>query len=135
MVSWTAGLTQVAGWIAQADPGAPMAPAAPGQPGSGGGAGGGIMQLVLFVGIFVVFYLLVIRPQQKRAKQHKAFVDGLQAGSRVVTNGGLFGKIVSLEGHECKLEIADRVVVRILKSQIAGLESNAAEAVAAQQPR
>ena len=70
------------------------------------------------------------RPQSKRAKTHKEFVDNLGVGSRVVTNSGIFGKINAIDGNEVKLEIADRVVIRVLKGQIAGLETNAAEAVA-----
>lgn len=122
----------IAGLLAQADPGSSGAPMVGGDPSGGAAASpaGGYLQLAMFAGIFVVFYFLVLRPQQKRAKTHKAFIDALAVGSRVVTTGGLFGKIVSLDGNECKLEIADRVVIRILKSQIAGLETNAAEAVA-----
>ena len=105
--------------------------------GNGGGSppGAAFMQILMFVGIFAVFYFLVLRPQQKRAKEHKSFVEQLKVGARVVTASGLFGKITALEGHEAKLEIADKVVVRVLKSQIAGLEGNAAEAVAQANPK
>lgn len=87
-------------------------------------------QVLMFGGIFVVFYFLVLRPQSKRAKQHQAFVEELKVGTRVVTNSGFFGKINAIDGNEVKLEIADRVIIRVLKGQIAGLETNAAEAVA-----
>ncbi len=87
-------------------------------------------QVLMFGGIFVVFYFLVLRPQSQRAKLHKSFVDDLKVGTRVVTNSGFFGKINAIDGNEVKLEIADRVIIRVLKGQIAGLETNAAEAVA-----
>jgi preprotein translocase subunit YajC len=129
------GAMRVGGWLAQGDANSAVADAvAPaGGPASAaptGGGAGGFAQILIFVGIFVVFYLLVLRPQQKRAKQHGAFLNELKVGVRVVTTGGMFGKIVALEGNEAKIEIADKVVIRILKSQIAGAEANAAEAVA-----
>jgi preprotein translocase subunit YajC len=129
------GAMRVGGWLAQGDANSAVADAAApaGGPASAaptGSSAGGFAQILIFVGIFVVFYLLVLRPQQKRAKQHGAFLSDLKVGVRVVTTGGMFGKIVSLEGNEAKIEIADKVVIRILKSQIAGAEANAAEAVA-----
>ena len=92
-----------------------------------------IMNVCIAIGVVVfglIFYFLILRPQNQRAKKHKSFLESLGVGSRVVLNSGLFGKIVALEGNEAKIEIADRVVVRVLRSQIAGLETNAAEAVA-----
>lgn len=129
----TIGLGQL---LAQVDARAssPTVGTAPTGGGGGGGApaadGGGWMQFVLMGVFFLVFYFLVLRPQSQRAKKHKAFIDSLQVGTRVVLSGGLFGKITALEGAEAKVEIADRVVVRVLRSQILGLETNAAEAVA-----
>lgn len=127
------GALRTAGWLAQADAAAPSTGGSLGGGGGGGAPGGGSggwIQLVIFGGIFLMFYLLVLRPQQKRASTHKSFLDSLTIGQRVVTMTGLFGKITAIEGNEIKLEIADRVVVRMLKTQVAGLEANAAEAVA-----
>ena len=127
-------------WLAQVDtrPGAsgaaPVAGAA-GKPAPSGTEGSGWTQIVLMLVFFAVFYFLVLRPQSQRAKKHKAFLDSLQVGSRVVLANGLFGKVTALEGIEAKVEIADRVVVRVLRSQIAGLETNAAEAVADANPQ
>lgn len=134
---WSSGLLRASTWLAQQD--MPVGGGGPAPSGGGGSAGpaGSAAQsspwwanLVLIGGFFAVFYFLVLRPQSTRAKKHKAFLDELKVGARVVTTGGLFGKLVDITGNEAKIEIADRVVIKILKSQIAGLEANAAEAVA-----
>lgn len=97
--------------------------------------GDGMMSIVMMVGIFAVFWFLIFRPQQKRAKEHKEFVNTLKVGSKVVTNSGVFGKITAMDNNEVKLEIAPKVTIRILRSQIAGLEGNAKEAVENNQAR
>ena len=84
------------------------------------GGGGALVQLLPFVLMFVVFYFLLIRPQQKQAKQHRTFLDALKAGDEVVTNSGIFGRIVSVSDPTVTLEIARDVKIRMLKSQIAG---------------
>lgn len=120
--------------LAQADPVAPgSAPAAAaGEAAKGAAAAGSgdmITQMLPLALIVVVMWLFLIRPQQKRAKEHKTFVEALKVGSAVVTNSGIFGKIRAIDGNQVKLEIADKVVIRVLKSQVAGLEANADEAV------
>jgi preprotein translocase subunit YajC len=85
----------------------------------GGGLGelGGILPLVL---IFVVFYFLLIRPQQKKAKQHREMLGNLRRGDQVVTNGGLIGTISKVPNDtQLILEIADGVKVRVLRGMIA----------------
>jgi preprotein translocase subunit YajC len=70
--------------------------------------------------IFVVFYFLIIRPQSKKVKEHKAMVDALKRGDRVVTSGGLIGTIQRVvSDREAVLEIADGVRVRIMRQMIA----------------
>ncbi len=84
-----------------------------------GGIAGGIEAFLPLIAIFVVFYFLLIRPQQKRAKQHKEMLSQLRRGDRVVTGGGIFGtvnKVVS--DTEVSVEIADGVRVRVLRSAI-----------------
>ena len=88
-----------------------------------------MMQIVMMLGIFAVFWFLIFRPQQKKAKEHKDFLGTLKVGSKVVTSGGVFGKITSMKDNEVNLEIAPKVSIRIMRSQIAGLENNAKEAV------
>ena len=139
---WSWVNTPLHGWtlLAQADPAAAGAQVvqAAGEAASGAApapqSGAFIEQLLIFGGIFVVFWLLVLRPQQKRAKEHKGFVESLKIGSRVVANSGMFGKVMAIDGREIKLEIANKVVVRQLKSQIAGLEADADDAVAKANP-
>jgi preprotein translocase subunit YajC len=79
------------------------------------------MQLLPLVLIFVVFYFLLIRPQTKRAKEHKAMVGKLQAGDEVVTTGGLLGRITNVGDNFLAMEIADGVTIKVQKFQVAQL--------------
>jgi preprotein translocase subunit YajC len=73
--------------------------------------------------IFVVFYFLMIRPQQKRMKEHKAMLEALRRGDRIVTNGGLVGLVIKVtpEEREVQVEIADGVRVRVMRDMIASV--------------
>lgn len=86
--------------------------------GSTAGTLGTILPLVL---IFVVFYFLLIRPQTKRAKEHREMVGKLAAGDEVVTNGGILGRISEVGEHFVTLEVASQVAIRVQKFQIAQL--------------
>ena len=82
--------------------------------------------------IFVVFYFLLIRPQQKKMKEHKAMLEAVRRGDRVVTNGGIIGlvtKVMETE-RELQVEIADGVRVRVLRDMISSV-LNKTEPVAA----
>ncbi|WP_128547709.1 preprotein translocase subunit YajC [Larkinella soli] len=70
-----------------------------------GQSGQMIWNIVLWVGIFIVFYFFMIRPQQKKQKDQKSFVDNLKKGDSVVTIGGLHGKIYAVEGNTVTLEV------------------------------
>lgn len=74
--------------------------------------GGGMFQLVLMIGIFGLMWFLMIRPQQKRAKEHRNMVAALKKGDEVMTNGGLMGRIIALNEQAIDLEIAKGTVVR-----------------------
>lgn len=88
--------------------------------GAGGGGLGGIEGLLPLVLIFVVFYFLLIRPQQKKAKEHRAMLGNLRRGDKIVTNGGLIGTISRVPNeNELILEIADNVKVRVMRGMIA----------------
>jgi len=87
--------------------------------------GAGLIPMVPLLLMFVVIYFLMIRPQQKQAKQHRAYLDSLKAGDEVVTNAGIYGKIVSIADPAVTLEIARDVKIRVLKSQIAGPQPGA----------
>ena len=85
----------------------------------GGGDANLLFQILPFVLIFVVFYFLLIRPQRQKLKQHQAMVAALRRGDRVVTNGGIIGKVSKvIDDNEIEIEIADQVKVRSIKGMI-----------------
>ena len=87
---------------------------------AGGSEGGFLVQLLPFILIFVVFYFLLIRPQQKRAKNHRALVESLKRGDHVTTSGGIRGKVVkAAEGSESiEVEIAKDTVVEVVRAMV-----------------
>jgi len=85
-------------------------------------AQGGQLQFALLMGAFVaLFYFMLIRPQQKRAKQHQALISKLAVGDEVVTNGGLLGRLTEVGDTFITLEIAEGVRVKVQRHQIAQL--------------
>lgn len=80
------------------------------------------MDLGFILLMFAVLYFLMIRPQQKRAKEHDALVKGLKKGDIVRTNGGIRGEVTAVDERDVTLEIADRTRIKILKSHVAGLD-------------
>ncbi len=82
-----------------------------------------LMQLAPLVLIFVVFYFLLIRPQQKKVKDHRAMLDAVKRGDVVVTTGGLIGKVVNVDTNEIGLEIAPNVRVKAVKGMIAEIRA------------
>lgn len=84
-----------------------------------GDGGSGLISLLPLVLIFVVFYVLLIRPQQKKVKAHKMLVEALRRGDRVVTGGGLMGTVSKVIGdNELQVEIAEGVRVRVVRHTI-----------------
>ncbi len=83
--------------------------------------GGAIAQFLPLILIFAIMYFLLIRPQQKKMKEHQAMVEAVRRGDQVVTQGGLIGKVSKVkEGeNEIEVEIADGVKVRVVKSTVA----------------
>jgi preprotein translocase subunit YajC len=90
------------------------APAAP------GGAAGFLGSFLPLIFLFVVFYFLLIRPQQKRAKELEKMVDALQRGDAVVTSAGIYGRIGRIDGEVVTLECSDKVRIKISKRSISG---------------
>jgi preprotein translocase subunit YajC len=81
-----------------------------------------LIQFLPLVLIFVVFYFLLIRPQQRKAKDHKTMLDALRRGDRVVTGGGIIGTVARVENpEEVTVDIADGVRVRVLRSTISSV--------------
>ncbi|GGE33968.1 preprotein translocase subunit YajC [Marinicauda pacifica] len=87
-------------------------------PGGAGGIGGLVIQLAPFLLIFVVFYFLLIRPQQQRMKKHREMVENLRRGDEVVTAGGMIGKVTRIAETEVTVELAEGVRVKVIKHTI-----------------
>ncbi|MFH7320131.1 preprotein translocase subunit YajC [Desulfurivibrio sp. D14AmB] len=83
-------------------------------------AGGGFGAFIPLILIFVIFYFLLIRPQQKKAKEHQQFLAALKIGDEVVSSGGLQGTITGLTDSVVTLEIADKVRVKVARPYIMG---------------
>ncbi|MGF6862100.1 preprotein translocase subunit YajC [Rhodobacteraceae bacterium MBR-64] len=85
-----------------------------------GGAAGAFTSFVPLILIFAIMYLLLIRPQQKKLKEHKAMVEALRRGDQIVTQGGIIGKVSKVkEDGEIEVEIAEGVRVRVVRSTVA----------------
>ncbi|MFL6194958.1 MAG: preprotein translocase subunit YajC [Thermoanaerobaculia bacterium] len=91
-------------------------------PAGGGGVMGALTSLAPMLLIFVIFYVVLMLPMQRQRKALAALIANLKKGDRVVTSGGLFGEVVSVEGASVMLRIADNVRVRVAKSAVTGLE-------------
>ena len=88
-----------------------------------GGAGSSPLAFLPFILIFVLFYFLILRPQQKQSKKREELLKGLKRGDNVVTSGGIYGKILNIsEDDIVSLEIAKGVSIRISRSGVSGLE-------------
>ena len=79
-----------------------------------------IVVFVPYLLILFIFYLFLIRPQQKRAQEHQKFVDALKKGDSVITESGLFGSVVSVDEHSVVLKVGENVKLRFLKSKVSG---------------
>ncbi len=86
-----------------------------------GGMESGFASLIPLILIFVIFYFLLLRPQIKRAKEHKQMVNSLAKGDEVVTNGGLLGRITRLDENFITLEIANGVQVKVQRNAVSSL--------------
>ncbi len=98
-----------------------MAPPAGGDGGTGG-ALGAMMPLIL---MFVIFYFLLIRPQQKKQKQHRELLAGLKKGDKVLTGGGMYGRIVEVNGDVLSVDLGNNMVVEINRNFVSSLADHA----------
>ena len=97
--------------------------------GTAGGSGAGLfVQIFPLILIFVIFYFLLIRPQQRRMKQHRDMVEGVKPRDTAITNGGLIGKVTKVDETEVELEIAQGVKVRVIKSMLSDIRPHGAKA-------
>ena len=84
-----------------------------------------LAQFVPLILIFVVFYFLLIRPQQKKAKEHQNYLANLKKGDKVITGGGIYGQIAGITDNVVTLEIAENVRIKVSRSAIGGSVSEA----------
>ena len=98
-----------------------LAQCAPQQGGEGGGSPwSGLWMIAL---IFVIFYFLLIRPQQKKQKEHRNMLESLRKGDKVLTSGGIFGTVIGVKENVVVLRIAENVKVEFAKSAISSIVS------------
>ena len=90
---------------------------------SAAGSGDFLIQILPFLLIFVIMYFLIIRPQQRRLKEHREMVAALRRGDTVVTGGGLIGKVTKVEDDELQVEIAQGMRVKVIRSTITDVRS------------
>ena len=99
-----------------------------GAPAGGAAAGGGMLAqfqgMIPLVFMFAIFYFLLIRPQQKKAKEHRALLEALKKGDQVVTAGGMHGKVTALDDQVVTLEISAGVNVKVNKGFIASVKKD-----------
>ena len=84
-------------------------------------AGGGIEMLLMMGVFFAIMYFMIIRPQQKRAKEHKQMLESLSKGDEVVTGGGVLGKVAGINENFVELTVADNVVIKVQKQAVASV--------------
>ena len=89
----------------------------------GQGQAGGIAGFLPIIILFVIFYFLLIRPQQKKAKEHREMIANLKKGVRIITSGGIYGTIISLDETTIGLEIAEKVKIKITRGNVAAVAS------------
>ncbi|MDQ6987140.1 MAG: preprotein translocase subunit YajC [Mariprofundaceae bacterium] len=94
---------------------------APSAQAADGVTGGGLVSLIPLVLIIVIFYFLLIRPQQKRLKAHQAMISELKKGDKVVTSGGIVGIVHDVNEDTVRVEIADKVRVKVKRDTISAL--------------
>jgi preprotein translocase subunit YajC len=87
-------------------------------PADGAGGAGLLMGILPWVLIFVIFYMLMIRPQQRRMKEHQAAIGAIKKGDEVITGGGIRGRVTKVSDGEIDVEIAKGVTVRVIKSTV-----------------
>jgi preprotein translocase subunit YajC len=92
------------------------------------GSGGMLVSFLPFVLIFVVFYFLLILPQQRKQKKHKALLEALKKGDRVLTTGGLLGTVAALNKDVVTIQVADNVRIKVRREYIAELQEEPEEA-------
>lgn len=99
-----------------------------GLPTEGGGGGSAILGMLPFILMFLVLYLLILRPQIKKQKTHQKMIDELKKGDQVVTSGGIHGVVANIKDDVVVLKIADNVKVDLSRSAVSSVKGNTGEA-------
>lgn len=89
-----------------------------GTQGAAGGQQGGFAAFVPLILMFVIFYFLLIRPQQKKAKEHQAMISAIKKGDKVITSGGIHGTVAKVDETTVTLEIAEKVTIKMVRANI-----------------
>ena len=92
-----------------------------GQGGAGGEGAAGFSGFIPIILMFVIFYFLLIRPQQKKTKEHRQMVSNLKKGDRIITSGGIHGRVTGLDDTTLTVEIADKVRVKVARGNVSGI--------------
>jgi preprotein translocase subunit YajC len=92
-----------------------------GQGGASGQGAGGFSAFIPLILMFVIFYFLLIRPQQKKTKEHREMITNLKKGDRIITGGGIHGRITGVSDTALTVEIADKVRVKVARGNVAAL--------------
>ena len=95
--------------------------------GGEGGGGGLVSTLIMFGAIFLIFYFMIIRPQQKRTKEREKMLSALDKGDKVVTSGGVHGVVSGLDDKTALLQISDNVKIKVERSAITTVLSKKSE--------
>jgi len=101
-----------------------------GQSGGKGQEGGGFGMFVPLILMFVIFYFLLIRPQQKKTKEHREMINRLRKGDRIITSGGVHGRITGMSETTLTVEISDKVRIKVNRGSVSAL----AQATASSRP-
>ncbi len=105
------------------------------QPAAGAEQGNPVMAFLPLIIMFAIFYFLLIRPQQKKAKEHRATLAALKKGDRVLTNGGIYGRITGIEGDVLNLELGTNVEIKINRAFVSALaDPSSANATVTKKP-
>ena len=93
-------------------------------PSGNGGGGSFISTIIMFGAIFLIFYFMIIRPQQKRSKEREKMLSNIQKGDKIVTSGGLHGTIAGLDEKTVLLQVGDNVKLKFERSAISSVVSS-----------
>ncbi|BBO72739.1 hypothetical protein DSCW_01560 [Desulfosarcina widdelii] len=95
------------------------------------GGSGGFASFIPLILMFVIFYFLLIRPQQKKTKEHKQMIENLKTGDRIITSGGLHGRVTGVSESTLTVEIAEKVRVKVNRGSVSGIMQSSSPPAAA----